>query len=504
MKITVNTLLLVGLNAVVTPVHIEATRDARDPLLAIEGLRESQTKETRVRVRAALQQSGVDLSGWTIHITAEPPPGASGQIDLAAAVGVLVCVGMVSETDIEKTFFVGELSLSGDVRPIRGASSVVTSAAANSPTGHMVPWVVVPWDNQAEATRAAALDGDRVKIAPIKKLADLFEGRPLAAAWERQNINHIHTGVDFAEVRGMGAARRALEIAAVGGHHVLLVSPPGSSATMIARRLITILPARSDREIAETTAIHSAAGLLRADLGYLPERPFRAPHHTVSSSGLIGGGHPHRPGEVTLAHHGVLFLDEIQEFRRSALEEVARAVRAGQVTHVGREEGREYRVTFPSAPIVVGQVAPCPCGQLGSETKRCLCAPERITTYWDRLRKSPIWDLFDIRVHLAPVNAATLATVEHGESSAVILERVSKALSAPPPLVVDSGIGSNDHPKRALRNIARSTSEAEMARTLHVARSVARLAGIPVVTEAHIAEAANLRNVASSSKEAAS
>lgn len=490
MQITVNTLLVVGLNAVLVPVHVEVTKG--DGAMTIEGIRETQVRETRIRVRAALQQTGIDLANALIHVKAETPAGAMGQIDVAVAVAVMVLNHEIAEDEVSRAAFVGELSLTGAVRPIRGVCVVVAEASRLG-----LAKIVVPWECQSEAARAARLAGSTTTVEPISSLSELTRLTKRPFAGERREVSTPNQ-LDFADVRGMASARRALEVAAAGGHHVLLVAPPGSGSTMIARRLPTILPEMTEAAKIEATAIYSVSGLLKTEIGYYGEPPFRAPHHTCSSSGLIGGSHPCRPGEVTLASHGVLLLDEMQEFRGEALDSVACAVKAGEVTHVGYEgeekHRRPYKVTFPVSPIVVGVVGPCPCGQLGAVSMApCKCSSEQIESHWTRLRKSPIWGIFDIRIKLAAPSAENLVGIERGESSAAIRARVQKAQGAAVPLVGVSGQASEGRPLRALRNIARGANEAEMARVLHVGRTIARLEGSATVTEAHLAEAMGLR-----------
>lgn len=488
--ITVNTLLVVGLTAVLVPVHVEISRG--EGAMTIEGIRDTQVRETRIRVRAALQQTGIDLANATIRVKVETPAGAIGQIDLAVAVAVMVIDGKLSADEVTSAAFVGELSLTGGVRPLRGVCAMVAEASRLG-----LARIVVPWGNQSEAARAARLAGNTTVVEPIDALPELTRALRRPFAGERRAVD-VPGGLDFADVRGMHGARRALEVAAAGGHHVLLVAPPGSGSTMITRRLPTILPEMTEAETIELTTIYSVSGLLKAETGYYDGAPFRAPHHTCSSSGLIGGGHPCRPGEVTLSSHGVLLLDEMQEFRREALSSLASAVKAGAVTLYGHEgdekHRRQYNVTFPVSPIVVGVVGPCPCGQLGAESMApCKCSPERIEAHWNRLRTSPIWEIFDIRIKLAAPSTVNLVGVERGESSAAIRARVVKAQGAPMPLVGVGEQASDGRPLRALRNVARGASEAEMSRVLHVGRTIARLEGSATVTEAHLAEAQGLR-----------
>jgi len=498
MKVTVDTFLLVGLVAHLVPVHVEV--QPGDSLFTITGLRDSQVRECRVRIRAALQQTKIDMVHLAISVTVDAPAGASGQIDVAAAVGVMVATLKLPSSAVESAIFVGELSLTGAVRPIRGVCALVAAASKIGAAK-----IVVPWSNQQEAARAARLAGDRVTVSPIESLDELISGTRGVFVGERsKGLRGTSSAVDFSDVRGQHFARRALEVAAVGGHHVLLVGPPGCGATMMSRRLTTILPEMTEDEQVEQTAIVSVAGLI-GEHGYVDDRPFRAPHHTVSEAGLVGGGYPIRPGEVTLAHHGVLFIDELHEFRGVVLESLARAVGDVAVNLSRGEEDektkvkRTCRVTFPSAPIIVATVPPCPCGLHGvPSTRPCTCPAERIESHWARIRRSKLWPLFDLRINLYVENVVRFQAdneepIVHGESSATMRARVTKARGIPLPLVVGLDGEARSEALRMVRNIAREHGKEEMDRCVHVARSIARLDGSGVVLASHVAEAMTMR-----------
>lgn len=496
MKVTVDTLLLVGLVAHLVPVHVEV--NPGDSTFTIAGLRDSQLRECRLRIRAALQMTKLDLAKLAITVTVDAPACATGQIDLAAAVAIMVATLKLPSSAIESTIFVGELSLTGAVRPIRGVAPLVTAASKVGASK-----IVVPWDNQEEAARAARIDGFRVTVSPIDNLIELINGTRGVFVGERsKGLRGSSSAVDFSDVRGQHFARRALEVAAVGGHHVLMVAPPCTGATMLSRRLTTILPEMTEEEQVELTAIVSVAGLI-GQHGYVDTRPFRAPHHTVSAAGLVGGGYPIRPGEVTLAQHGVLFIDELHEFRGEVTEALARAVVDGSITiaHTeqldGSKRGRSCRVTFPASPLIVATVPPCPCLRGISSAPRCICSPERIASHWDRIRRSKLWSLFDIRIKLDG-SSYTPAEIEHtpierGETSVAMRARVEKARSITLPLVVGLDGEARSEALRMVRNIAREHGKAEMDRCVHVARSIARLDGSGVVLASHIAEAMTLR-----------
>jgi magnesium chelatase family protein len=335
---------LVGLHAHLVRVEVEATRGP--PYFELVGLAEAAVRESRVRVKSALLQVGVDIAECRVVVNLAPADlrKTGSGFDLAIAMAAVGALGAVPRDSLYGVLFAGELSLEGTVQPLRGVLAQLLGARA-----HRVKSAIVP---RANATEAALVDGMNVRtVASLRELMAALRGQgELPIAKGGPDAPSIAPIDDLADVRGQGSARRALEIAAAGGHNLLMLGPPGAGKTMLARRLPGILPPLSTEEALEVTAIHSVAGLLSASRGLSRARPFRAPHHTVSEIGLVGGGEGPRPGEISLAHHGVLFLDELAEFRRSALEALRQPLEDGFVT-ISRARAK---ATFPAGGWATG------------------------------------------------------------------------------------------------------------------------------------------------------
>lgn len=470
-------LSLVGLDAHV--VRITAGVEQGPTALEVIGLSPQSARETRIRVRSALRAIGIELEGGTVVVRLEcSGPVSTGSVDAAVALAVLTAIGKLDVECLQHTAIVGELSLDGRIRRVRGVLPMLTGAVSLGITRAIVP--------RANAGEAACAKGMDTLVA--EHLGELVQGVTRGLQLEHASTLRTVTALtspepDLSEIRGHEATRRALEIAAAGHHPLLLTAPPGSGAVALVRRLAGILPRPSPEEALEITSIRSAAGLLEPDRGLVTSRPFRAPHHTVSLAGLTGGGDPVRPGEVTLAHSGVLFLDELLEFRRPVLEALGHALTAGCVTIVRAGA----RTTFPARPLLVALAPPCPCSFYGSSDRTCACSPERLRAYRERLRPLCAW--FDLHLELAPQGVAELLKCPPGEPSELVRERVvraqafraARAARALPP----AGPGGGAADRLGL-------SIPAYAHVLHVARTIADLGESEVVQAAHMDEARRL------------
>ena len=465
------------------------------------GLPASAVKESRERVGAALLNSGFTVPPRRITTNLAPADvrKEGTAFDLPIALGVLVGTGVVDAEAVARHTFVGELGLDGSVRPVRGALSIARMLAAD-PTARTL---VLPRANVPEASLVPSLP-----LAAPGTLSELVawlqRGGALPSPSHVTVVSGVEDAVDFADVAGQESAKRALTIAAAGGHGALLIGPPGAGKTMLARRMPTILPEMTSAESLEVTAIHSVAGLLDPTLGAVMRRPFRAPHHSISTAGLVGGGSSPRPGEVSLAHHGVLFLDELLEFPRSVLEALRQPMEDGTVS-IARASAS---LRFPARFALVAAMNPCPCGHAGDPAHQCACAAAEVLRYRSRL-SGPLADRIDLHVPVPAVSLARLACREPGERSATIRERVELARrrqrqrygtdtacnGRAPGRWLDAHGAFDTASRTLLANAADRLHLSARAfhRVLRVARTIADLEGSTPVLSPHVAEAIGYR-----------
>jgi magnesium chelatase family protein len=494
-----------GLNAPEVTVEVHLANGL--PCFTLVGLADTEVKEARERVRAALSNSGLEFpfnKRITVNLAPADLPKESGRFDLPIALGILAAMGHIDARHLADLEFAGELSLGGELRPVRGALPMALALRRRVQGGLLKRGLVLP---QASASEAALVSG--VPLFEARHLMDVVQSLvadeaarvPLKSAQADAMTLAPATGPDLRDVKGQSAAKRALEVAAAGNHSLLMVGPPGTGKSMLAQRFAGLLPPLTQDEALESAAVLSLAG--RFETSGWRQRVFRSPHHTASSVALVGGGSPPKPGEISLSHHGVLFLDELPEFPRAALEALREPLETGHIT-ISRAARRH---DFPARFQLVAAMNPCPCGHQGNPLKACRCTPDQVVRYQGKL-SGPLLDRVDVQVEVPAVSPDILAHAPDGEASAQVAERVARARQRQLDrqgcvnAVLDgAGLDSLAMPEEAAMAFLK-TASARLGwsgrgfhRVLRLARTIADLAESDTIGVVHVAEAIQYRRV---------
>lgn len=484
-------------------IEVEADISTGLPAFDIVGLPDTTVKESRDRVRAAIKNCGFKfpLGRITVNLAPADRKKEGSVYDLPVLLAILKAYNQL-KVDLSDSIIIGEVALDGRVRSANGVLAITITAKQNG-----VKNIFVPIDNAEEA---AVIDG--INVYGVENLPQLIAHLTGEKLMEKtipaENSDENFSAVpDFSDVKGQIAAKKALEVAAAGGHNMLMIGPPGSGKSMLAKRLPGILPEMTFEESIETTKIHSIAGILNKKNPLVTTRPFRSPHHTVSSAAIAGGGSVPKPGEISLAHNGVLFLDELPEFRRDVMEAMRQPIEDGEVT-ISRVSGS---LTYPSSIMLIAAMNPCPCGYFGHPTKQCICSQNAVRKYLNRI-SGPMLDRMDLHVEVPPVDYTALSLNTKEETSAEIRERVNKARLIQQKRYEGTGITCNARLTPKLAKIyCRMTDEAEKYlqmsfdklglsaraydRILKVSRTVADLEGNDIIEKRHIFTAISFRSL---------
>ncbi|HAK88978.1 MAG: hypothetical protein A2077_07200 [Nitrospirae bacterium GWC2_46_6] len=494
-----------GIDAHLVEVETDITSKGL-PHFSMVGLPDAAVKESKDRIKAALKNIGFNfpLKQITVNLAPADLKKEGSSFDLPIAIGIVAAEGAITTDSLGDYLLAGELSLDGKIKPIRGALPIALEAKKLGLKG-----VVLPKENAAEAAVVNGIDIFGMGSLPevIEFLGGISQREPFSIDINAAMAESSLYEDDFSDVKGQEHAKRAMEVAAAGSHNMLMVGPPGSGKTMLSKRLSTILPPMTFEEALDTTKIHSVAGLLKNGQSLLAIRPFQSPHHTISDVALIGGGQTPRPGEVSLAHHGILFLDELPEFKRNVLEVLRQPMENGLVT-VSRAVAS---VTYPAQFVLVAAMNPCPCGYLGDSRHQCTCTPRMINRYRSRV-SGPLLDRIDIHVDVPAVPYKELSNEHAGEKSEVIRQRVAEARERQLKRFKDDRMFANGQMKtRHLKKYCKLAEDAHAildaamqklglsaraySRILKVSRTIADLEGSEDIRSRHASEAIQYRTL---------